>query len=171
MAAARGFEKYAKELDGAAREWEPTTDDALTALVVMTPTMSEYFEAWKNSRFIAGDKATEKAFVVASRLQDIADILGGLVLVYDNVEPVVAKADEQQAQQTKESLGKLHGFAADAARQGGGRAQVHAPRRPTRSDRRRRSAPRRSRARSPRRQRSSTSRSKRAEPGCAAPSC
>jgi hypothetical protein len=112
VAAARGFEKYAKELDQAAREWKPTVDDALTALVVMTPTMSEYFEAWKNSRFIAGDQATEKAFVVASRLQDIADILGGLVLVYDNVEPVIAKTDTEQAQQTKESLTELHGFAA-----------------------------------------------------------
>jgi hypothetical protein len=113
VAAARGFEKYAKELDSAARDWEPTPEDALTALVVMTPTMSEYFEAWKNSRFIAGEKATEKAFVVASRLQDIADILGGLVLVYDNVEPLVAKADSQQAAQTEASLDKLHAFAAD----------------------------------------------------------
>jgi hypothetical protein len=113
VAAARDFEKYAKELDAAAKEWEPTTADALTALVVMTPTMSEYFEAWKNSRFIAGEKATEKAFVAASRLQDIADILGGLVLVYDNVEPLVAKADAEQAAQTKQSLNKLHDFAAD----------------------------------------------------------
>ncbi len=112
VAAARGFEKYSKELDTAAREWEPTPADALTALVVMTPTMSEYFGAWKNSRFIAGEKATEKAFVAASRLQDIADILGGLVLVYENVEPLVAKADAQQAEQTKQSLTELHAFAA-----------------------------------------------------------
>ena len=34
----------------------------------MTPTMSEYFGAWKNSRFIAGDKAEEKGFVATSRL-------------------------------------------------------------------------------------------------------
>jgi len=122
VAAARGFEKYAKELDSASRDWQPTPSDALTALVVMTPTMSEYFEAWKNSRFVAGDKASEKAFVVASRLQDIADILGGLVLVYDNVEPVVAKADAQQAKQTKESLTKLHAFAADLRdKEAGGR--------------------------------------------------
>jgi hypothetical protein len=113
VAAARDFEKYAKELDAAAREWEPTPADALTALVVMTPTMSEYFAAWKNSRFIAGDKATETAFVAASRLQDIADILGGLVLVYDNVEPLVAEADPQQATQTRESLEELAGFAED----------------------------------------------------------
>ena len=122
VAAARGFDKYAKELDAAAREWEPTPNDALTALVVMTPTMSEYFEAWKNSRFIAGTKATEKAFVAASRLQDIADILGGLVLVYDNVEPLVAKADTQQANQTEDSLTKLHAFAAQLRdKEAGGR--------------------------------------------------
>jgi Imelysin len=122
VAAARTFEKYAKELDAAAREWEPTPGDALTALVVMTPTMSEYFEAWKNSRFIAGSKATEKAFVVASRLQDIADILGGLVLVYDNVQPLVTKADAQQAQQTEQSLTKLHAFAAQLRdKEAGGR--------------------------------------------------
>ena len=75
------------------KKWSPTEQDALTALVVMTPTMSEYFEAWKNSRFVAGDKATEKSFVGASRLQDIADILGGLKLIYANVEPKIAEAE------------------------------------------------------------------------------
>jgi hypothetical protein len=122
VAVARDFEKYAKELDASAREWEPTPGDALTALVVMTPTMSEYFGAWKNSRFISGSKATETAFVAASRLQDIADILSGLVLVYDNVEPLIARADEQQAQQTKESLSELHAFAAELQeKEAGGR--------------------------------------------------
>ena len=112
VAAAREFERYAGELDEAAREWEPTPSDALTALVVMTPTMSEYFEAWKNSRFIAGKRASEKAFVAASRLQDIADILGGLTTVYGNVRPLVAEADGQQARQTGDSLGRLYSFAA-----------------------------------------------------------
>jgi hypothetical protein len=111
VAAARDFETSAKELDAAARKWSPDQQDAFTALVVMTPTMSEYFEAWKNSRFIAGDKADEKAFVAASRLQDIADILGGLNLVYDNVEPSIAKVDQQQASQTGASLQRLQAFA------------------------------------------------------------
>jgi hypothetical protein len=113
VAAARDFERNAKELDAAAREWEPTPADALTALVVMTPTMSEYFAAWKNSRFIAGEQAKEKAFVAASRLQDIADILSGLVLVYDNVRPLVAESDPQQARQTERDLVALRDFAAD----------------------------------------------------------
>jgi hypothetical protein len=112
VAAAREFERYAGELDAAAREWEPTPSDALTALVVMTPTMSEYFEAWKNSRFIAGREASEKAFVAASRLEDIADILGGLNTVYGNVRPLVAEADRQQARQTGDNLDRLYSFAA-----------------------------------------------------------
>ena len=78
----------------------------------MTPTMSEYFEAWKNSRFVAGSRATEKAFVGASRLQDIADILGGLELIYANVQTRVADANPEQARQTGRSLRRLEAFAA-----------------------------------------------------------
>jgi hypothetical protein len=111
VTAAREFEKTAKELDSAAREWSPTPQDAFTALVVMTPTMSEYFDAWKNSRFVAGDKAQEKAFVAASRLQDIADILGGLQTVYAGVEPRIADDDAAQAKQTKQDLDELTAFA------------------------------------------------------------
>jgi hypothetical protein len=107
----KDFDTTAAELDASAKTWEPTLGDALTALVVMTPTMSEYFNAWKNSRFVAGADATEKGFAGTSRLQDIADILDGLVLVYGNVQPAVAKADAQQAAQTGEALGDLAAFA------------------------------------------------------------
>ena len=69
----------------------------------MTPTMSEYFEAWKNSRFVAGDKATEKSFVGASRLQDIADILSGLELIYANVEARIAEARPRAGQADRRS--------------------------------------------------------------------
>ena len=80
---------------------------AFTALVIMTPTMSEYFETWKNTRFVAGNKATESAFVAASRLSDIADILEGLVFTYDEIEPLVAEESEQQASQTDRALNHL----------------------------------------------------------------
>ena len=112
LAAIEEFDKQAKELDASAKKWTPNEQDALTALVVMTPTMSEYFEAWKNSRFVAGDKATEKSFVGASRLQDIADILGGLKLIYANVQPKIAEANQEQADQTGQSLSELEAFAA-----------------------------------------------------------
>ncbi len=112
LAATTDFAKYAKELDESAKKWEPSLEDAFTAVVVMTPTMSEYFGAWKNSRFIAGNDAEEKGFVATSRLADIRDILGGLVLVYDNIEPAIEKVDPAQAGQTKAELQELHDFAA-----------------------------------------------------------
>src|SRR4051812_7103026 len=111
VAAAKDFASNARDLDSAARDWQPTTQDAFTALVVMTPTMSEYFEAWKNSRFVAGGSSKEPVFVAASRLQDIAGILNGLVLIYDSVKPSVTKANVQQAKQTGSDLKGLHQFA------------------------------------------------------------
>lgn len=112
-AAATDFNKYATELDDAAKQWTPSDEDVFTALVVMTPTMAEYFDAWKNSRFIAGDKADEASFVATSRLSDITDILSGLVLAYDNVEPKIAASDPAQAKQIGESLTGLRDYAAD----------------------------------------------------------
>jgi Imelysin len=113
LATTRDFDKYARELDSEAQSFEPSESDAFSALVIMTPTMSEYFEAWKNSRFVSGSKASEQAFVATSRLSDIADILEGLVFTYDGVKPLVADADPQQAKQTEQSLASLHDFAAD----------------------------------------------------------
>jgi hypothetical protein len=113
VAAAKDFATNAQELDEAAKAWEPTEQDAFTALVVMTPTMSEYFESWKSSRFVAGAKSDQSTFVAASRLQDIAGILNGLVLVFDSVEPSVTKASPEQAEQTGADLKALHEFAVD----------------------------------------------------------
>jgi hypothetical protein len=107
LAATKEFLEQANSLDQDAQEFEPTPSDAFTAITVMTPTMSEYFEAWKNSRFIAGDQATELGFVAASRLSDIADILEGLVLTYDQVEPRIASVSAAQAEQTGKALNDL----------------------------------------------------------------
>jgi hypothetical protein len=117
VAAAKDFATNAKELDKAANGWEPNQQDAFTALVVMTPTMSEYFESWKASRFVAGAKSDQSTFVAASRLGDIAGILNGLVLVYDSVEPSVTKASPEQAKQTGSDLKELHEFAVDLREQ------------------------------------------------------
>jgi hypothetical protein len=113
VAFTRDFAAQAQALDEAARAWEPERADALQALVTMTPTMSEDFGQWKNSRFIAGAKADEQSFAASSRRQDIEDILSGLVLIYDNVQPAIAEADAAQAQQTGRSLKDLRDFAAD----------------------------------------------------------
>jgi len=107
------FDEQAQSLNEDAEEFEPTPSDALTSIVIMTPTMSEYFEAWKNSRFIAGEGAKELGFVATSRLSDIADILGGILVTYEGMEPMIAAENPQQAKQTKKELESLVDFAAD----------------------------------------------------------
>ena len=79
----------------------------------MTPTMSEYFEAWKNSRFVAGEDATEQAFVAASRLQDIADILEGIVFTYDGVQPLVAEREPAAGRADREGAAQPADVRAD----------------------------------------------------------
>jgi Imelysin len=107
VAAVREFEEQANALDADAQAFEPTPSDAFTALTIMTPTMSEYFETWKNTRFVAGNKATEPAFVASSRLSDIADILEGLAFTYEEIQPQIAEESPQQAEQTRRALNDL----------------------------------------------------------------
>jgi hypothetical protein len=113
VATLREFKKQADSLQGDAEAFEPTPSDALTAITIMTPTMSEYFEAWKNSRFIAGDEAEEQGFVATSRLSDIADILEGISFTYDEMQPTIAGEDPQQAKQTQQQLNALLAFVED----------------------------------------------------------
>jgi Imelysin len=113
LAAAQLMNNYATELLASSDAWEPTTEDAFTALVVMVPTMSEYFGSWRDSRFILGDASTQSDFVVISRLSDIGDILGGLVVVYDGVSPLVAGVDSAQDGQIRQDLVDLQAYVSD----------------------------------------------------------
>lgn len=103
---------YAVELKEASQAWTPSESDAFTALVVMVPTMSEYFESWKNSRFVAGDDSTQRDFVVISRLADIQDILTSLEVVYAEVKPLVAGYDAAQADAIEQGMTDLKAFVA-----------------------------------------------------------
>lgn len=109
-AGAELLEKYAGDLDAAANAWTPTDSDAFSALVVMVPTMGEYFDSWKNSRFVAGEESTQRDFVAISRLSDIIDILGSLQVVYASVEPQIATVDATQAAQLNTQLTDLKAY-------------------------------------------------------------
>lgn len=122
-AGADALDSYAGELLAAAEAWQPTTADAFTALVVMVPTMNEYFGSWRDSRFVTGETSTQRDFVAISRLSDIQDILGGLEIVYAQLLPLVETADADQAAQIATDLSGLRAFVADiyAQEQGGKR--------------------------------------------------
>jgi Imelysin len=113
LAAAEAFDRYARELATAAAAWEPSESDAFTALVVMVPTMSEYFGQWKESRFVLGSGSESASFNVVSRLSDINDILAGLEVIFAGVEARLADVDPAQAQQTGRELTDLRAFVED----------------------------------------------------------
>ena len=124
--AAEAFERYAAELDTEAQAWGPTASDAFTSLVVMVPTMSEYFGQWKESRFVQGDAAEGDSFNVVSRLSDINDIISGLEIVYDGVEPAIAggrRGRRRPDRQGTRGAERVHRRPAGA---GGGRPPLHA---------------------------------------------
>ncbi|MBX3014709.1 MAG: hypothetical protein KF832_24530 [Caldilineaceae bacterium] len=112
-AAADTLDSYAAELAAAADAWQPTETDAFTALVVMVPTMNEYFGSWRDSRFVAGEASTQRDFVAISRLADIQDILSGLEVVYAEIQPLVATVDTAQGEQIGTGLSDLKAFVAD----------------------------------------------------------
>jgi hypothetical protein len=112
-AGADALDRYAGELLASAEAWDPTTSDAFTALVVMVPTMNEYFGSWRDSRFVVGEASTQRDFVAISRLSDIQDILGGLEIVYAQVLPLVESVDADQAAQIGTDLSGLRAFVAD----------------------------------------------------------
>ncbi len=109
-AATREFDRQSRKLLASATAYKPNTADALNALVVMVPTMGEYFGDWKASRFVVGAKAKTTSFNVASRLNDIHDILGSLQIVYTDVRPKIASVDADQAAQTRKELDGLAAF-------------------------------------------------------------
>jgi hypothetical protein len=102
----------AGELQTASGGWQPTEADAFTALVTMVPTMTEYFDSWKSSRFVAGDQSTQRDFVAISRLADIQDILSSLEVVHQGVSPLIKTADTAQDQQIGQGLRDLKAFVA-----------------------------------------------------------
>jgi Imelysin len=113
LAASQAFDRYANELEAAAEAWEPSESDAFTALVVMVPTMSEYFGQWKESRFVLGRGSKAESFNVVSRLSDINDILTGLEVIFAGVEERLAEVDPAQAKQTGAELTDLRSFVED----------------------------------------------------------
>jgi hypothetical protein len=110
LGGARALDAATGELQQAVQTWQPTPGDAFTALVIMIPTMSGYFEEWKESVFVSGQQSDEDRFVGVSRLADVAGILHGLDVTYANIQPAVAAADPALAEQIEVELGDLVAF-------------------------------------------------------------
>lgn len=113
IATAQGLDDATAQMQEAVAGWEPTLEDAFTALVTMIPTMNEYFEQWKLSSFVTGETSTEASFVATSRLFDVNGIIHGLQLTYGEISPVVASVDSNLHTQIERGFADLVTFVAD----------------------------------------------------------
>ena len=82
------------ELLADAKAWDASVADCFGAMIVMTPTLSDYFEDWKESRY-----AKEKSgrFQAVSRVSDMRGIMGSCQVMYEAVEGQVAGKDKSLA--------------------------------------------------------------------------
>ena len=113
LGAAQGLNEATIEMQTAIEEWEPTLEDALTALVTMIPTMNEYFEQWKESVYVTGSDSAQENFIAVSRLLDIKGILAGLSFTYDNIAILVTTTDPQLDQQIRSDFDVLIAYVDD----------------------------------------------------------
>jgi hypothetical protein len=120
-AAADSFASYVDQTIAAIDGWQPNAQDAFTAMVTMTPTMSEYFGNWKESRYVSGSTSTETRFVAHSRLIDVMGILTSLRTIYAGIEPQIKAQDAAAAQQISKNYSDLFNYVEDLhTKEGGG---------------------------------------------------
>jgi len=98
-AAAMDVRAKIADLVKTSNEWQPSIEDCFGAIVAMTPTLSGYFDDWKESRY-AGE--TSGKFSAVSRVSDMKGIMQSVSVLYDAVndrvkgrDPALAKAIKQ----------------------------------------------------------------------------
>lgn len=90
LAAAGDVRKKIDELAAASAAWQPTREDYFAAIITMTPTLSGYFDDWKESRYAAH---TSGRFTAVSRVSDMRGIMSGVSVLYAAVAPDVQTKD------------------------------------------------------------------------------
>lgn len=93
-AVAADTDKKLGELLADARAWQPTVADCYSAMVAMTPTLSDYFEDWKESRY---SKEASGRFFAVSRISDMQGIMKSCAVMYRAVEATVKPKDKALA--------------------------------------------------------------------------
>lgn len=90
LAAAADVRKKIDELAAASAAWQPAKEDLFAAMVTMTPTLSGYFDDWKESRYAP---ETSGKFSAVSRVSDMRGIMSGVAVIYAAVAPEVRAQD------------------------------------------------------------------------------
>jgi hypothetical protein len=106
-AAAKDARKKIGELIRTSREWKPTVADCFGAIIAMTPTLSGYFDDWKESRYAP---ETSGRFTAVSRVSDMRGIMESVSVLYDAVHPQVQTKDPALAKSIKAGFTSILAF-------------------------------------------------------------
>ena len=107
LAASKDVNKKIGELVADAKAWNASTSDCFGAMVVMTPTLSDYFEDWKESRY---SKDKSGRFQAVSRVSDMRGIMGSCQVMYEAVEKGVAAKDKALAKSVSSGFKEIMAF-------------------------------------------------------------
>ena len=95
-------------LDVDARAWQPTDRSLFQAMANMTPTLSGYFDDWKQSKKYGG--ASGGRFVAVSRVSDMRGIMSSTQLNWLSMKPKVEAKDKALADQITDGYTKVMRF-------------------------------------------------------------
>ncbi len=97
-----------RRLDVDARAWQPNDRTLFQAMVNMTPTLSGYFDDWKESKKYGGSPGGR--FVAVSRVSDMRGIMASTRLNWVSMEPKVAAKDAALADTVSHGYAKVMQF-------------------------------------------------------------
>jgi hypothetical protein len=107
LAASEDVAKRIDSLLADANAWQPTSADCISAMITMTPTLSDYFEDWKESRYSSEQSGR---FYAVSRVSDMRGIMGSCAVMYQAVDPEVAAKDAALAKSINKGFAGITSF-------------------------------------------------------------
>ena len=107
MAAANDVRAKISELHETAVAWQPSTSDYFSAIITMTPTLSGYFDDWKESRYAP---ETSGKFSAISRVSDMRGIMFSVAVLYGAVRDEVATKDPALASSIQRGFDRILEF-------------------------------------------------------------
>ncbi len=112
LSAAIKLEELSQQLLQTAQKWQPTNKDVFGALLANVPTASSVFiERWRTSRFVLGEKSTQKDFNVISSLNDLAQNVSSWQQLYKGVSTAVRSKNATLDGQISAGLSNLKAWA------------------------------------------------------------
>jgi Imelysin len=107
VAAAADVNSKIGSLFADAKKWNASVSDCFGAMVLMTPTLSDYFEDWKESCY---SKDKSGRFQAVSRVSDMRGIMGSRQVMYEAVEKSVAEKDKSLAKSVSSGFKGIMSF-------------------------------------------------------------